>query len=113
MRKNLKYLQKIQKLKDEIEKEKQKLIFAFEKAIEEYDLFEILTIDTIKNIAEQISDKRDDKEIYIILKDEKEYKKQNKNKIKTIETDDSIDDNLKSINNIMENVERDDIYDRD
>ena len=65
MKKNIKYLKKIQKLQDEIDKEKQKIMDYFEKTIDEYNLMEIITPEIIKSIAEQISKNREDNDIYI------------------------------------------------
>jgi|GEM_PF-5733997 hypothetical protein len=83
MKKNIKYLKKIQKLQDEIDKEKQKIMDYFEKTIDEYNLMEIITPEIIKSIAEQISENRENNEIYIVINDEKDklevQKKENNN----------------------------------
>lgn len=83
MKKNIKYLKKIQKLQDEIDKEKQKIMDYFEKMIDEYNLMEILTPEIIKSIAEQISKNREDNDIYILINDNKDnleaQKKENNN----------------------------------
>ena len=83
MKKNIKYLKKIQKLQDEIDKEKQKIMDYFEKTIDEYNLMEIITPEIIKSIAEQISKNREDNDIYILINDNKDnieaQKKENNN----------------------------------
>lgn len=83
MKKNIKYLKKIQKLQEEIDREKQKIMDYFEKMIDEYNLMEILTPEIIKSIAEQISKNREDNDIYILINDNKDnieaQKKENNN----------------------------------
>jgi hypothetical protein len=83
MKKNIKYLKKIQKLQKEIDREKQKIMDYFEKMIDEYNLMEILTPEIIKSIAEQISKNREDNDIYILINDNKDnlevQKKENNN----------------------------------
>ena len=79
MKKNLKYLQKIEKLNLEIKKEKQKLIDTFEKSIDEFNLLEILTVDRIRDISKQIYENKNEKEIIIILTDDRDKLTKNKN----------------------------------
>lgn len=83
MKKNIKYLKKIQKLQEEIDREKQKIMDYFEKMIDEYNLMEIITPEIIKSIAEQISKNREDNDIYILINDNKDnieaQKKENNN----------------------------------
>lgn len=83
MKKNIKYLKKIQKLQEEIDREKQKIMDYFEKMIDEYNLMEILTPEIIKSIAEQISKNREDNDVYILINDNKDnleaQKKENNN----------------------------------
>lgn len=79
MKKNLKYLQKIEKLNLEIKKEKQKLIYTFEKYIDEFNLMELLTVDRIKDILEQIYENKNEKEIIIMLTDDRNKLTKNKN----------------------------------
>lgn len=71
MKKNLKYLKKIEKLNLEIKKEKQKLIDSFEKYIDEFNLMEILTVDRVRDILEQIYENKNEKEIIIMLSDDR------------------------------------------
>lgn len=71
MKKNLKYLKKIEKLNLEIKKEKQKLIDSFEKYIDEFNLMEILTVDRVRDILEQIYENKNEEEIIIMLSDDR------------------------------------------
>lgn len=80
MKKNLKYLKKIEKLNLEIKKEKEKLVDTFEKYIDEFNLMEILTTDRIRDILEQIYENKNEKEIIIMLTDDKDKLKKNKEK---------------------------------
>lgn len=101
MKKNLKYLQKIEKLNLEIKKEKQKLIDTFEKSIDEFNLLEILTVDRIRDISKQIYENKNEKEIIIMLTDERDKLTKNKN------DKDDINDK------VIITEEMSDIYDRD